>query len=210
MGRGRRSTLSATDHNSIENVNSLNASKEYWEKAKASDAAFINSIYEDLLALAKIEDNLQIADVGCGTGVLVDKLRKQFPNSQIQGFDFSEAKIEQCRMHFDYEREAFSVHDIYNPLSKKRDILIATEVLEHLEQPGIALRNLISGLNPSGRIFLTVPNGREDTFFGHINFWSPESWPLFLERENNDLVKIKTGLLNGKNYAVITKERKAE
>lgn len=203
--RSRKSFLSATEHNTLNNVESLNQSRDYWLKAKSQDEKFINSIYLDMLNLARIENGLWIADIGCGTGVLVDKLCSQFPESRVQGFDFSSAKIVQCKKHYGHANLTFDVHNIYVPLAEKRDVLIATEVLEHLEQPTLALKNLTAGLVPSGRAFITVPNGREDTFRGHIHFWSPESWSLFLESALTDQYSVQTGLLSGKNYAVITK-----
>lgn len=203
--KSRASARSATEHNALDNVESLNQSRGYWLKAKSQDEKFINAIYLDILNLARIKNGLWIADVGCGTGVLVDKLISQFPESRVQGFDFSSAKIEQCKKHYGQANETFDVHDIYVPFSEKRDVLVATEVLEHLEKPELALKNLIAGLVPSGRAFITVPNGREDTFRGHIHFWSPESWSLFLESALTDQSSVQTGLLSGKNFAVITK-----
>lgn len=37
------------------------------------------------------------------------------------------------------------------------DSIIISEVLEHLEQPEVALRNLYAGLRPGGRIFINIP-----------------------------------------------------
>jgi len=37
-------------------------------------------------------------------------------------------------------------------------------------------------LRPKGSLLITVPNGRLDTFDGHINFWSPESWEVFIKK----------------------------
>ena len=43
-----------------------------------------------------------------------------------------------------------------------------------------------------GILLVTVPNGRIDTFAGHINFWSPESWDIFVA-ENSGGFKYSTG-----------------
>jgi hypothetical protein len=61
-------------------------------------------------------------------------------------------------------------------------------------------------LDDSGVALVTVPNGRLDTFDGHINFWSPESWEVFL-KQMCDGFSIKTGLMENDltNYAVITR-----
>jgi len=66
--------------------------------------------------------------------------------------------------------------------------------LEHLLYPARALKQILGILEPSGMVLLTVPNGRIDNFGGHINFWSPESWKVFLEEFGN-LYEIETGLM---------------
>lgn len=202
-GKAKRS---AQEHNKLGNVDTLNLSKAYWLRSRDSDRKFIDSIYKDVLRLTAIENGLRIADVGCGTGVLVDRLKKDFTASEIKGYDFSRAKIEQCQAYYGYDNEVFAVHNIYENLQEDWDILIATEVLEHLEYPGYALETLIKSLKPKGRLFVTVPDGREDSFHGHIHFWSPESWRLFLEDFEGEYIRIEAGCLKDKNYALMQKQ----
>lgn len=54
-------------------------------------------------------------------------------------------------------------------------------------------------------ILITVPNGRTDQYEGHINFWSPESWEVFIKNNTGGL-SVRTGIFNDKknNYAVIS------
>ncbi len=84
------------------------------------------------------------------------------------------------------------------------------DVLEHLLYPDRALRHLMDMVAPEGTLMLAVPNGRYDHFAGHINFWSPESWRVFLE-VNSPGWQIETGVTgNGRlagtqhvNYAIL-------
>ncbi|WP_192576534.1 class I SAM-dependent methyltransferase, partial [Halomonas lysinitropha] len=146
-----------------------------------------------------------IGDVGCGTGVLVSKFKDAFPNSTIKGYDFSGNKIQQCNKYYNIGENVFYIHNIYSELPQRFDILVATEVLEHLEYPEVALDNLLSGLNYKGRLFITVPNGREDTFSGHIHFWSPESWRLFIKKNIKNPFDVEVGNVFNNNYALITR-----
>jgi hypothetical protein len=58
-------------------------------------------------------------------------------------------------------------------------------------------------LNLFGIALLTLPKGRTDTFAGHINFWSPESWTVFLNSICEDL-EVETALDNQEhNFAII-------
>ena len=90
-------------------------------------------------------------------------------------------------------------------LDYKFDIVFCTEVLEHLLYPHIALQNIIHLSQDSGVIMITVPNGRIDTFEGHINFWSPESWKVFIESNISDQeFEVKVGLIdNLTNFAIL-------
>src|SRR5262249_22983755 len=87
------------------------------------------------------------------------------------------------------------------------DVVFCIEVLEHLTHPDKALRRLLTMLNTRGVAILTVPNGRLDTFEGHINFWSPESWEVFIREVCNGCV-VETGLMDDErtNFAVVRKD----
>lgn len=63
-------------------------------------------------------------------------------------------------------------------LNVKFDLVFATEVLEHLENPDIALKNLYSILQPGGKIIFSSPypylwNMNDPT---HINVKYPHEW----------------------------------
>lgn len=116
-----------------------------------------------------------VADVGCGTGHLLAKLDEAKSRT---GYDFSKAAL-------DIAREVcpdanFEVHDIYDRPAGRFDIVCSCETLEHMFHPARALRSLWEMVREDGVLLLTVPNGRRDTTLGHINFWSPESWNVFL------------------------------
>ena len=126
------------------------------------------------------KDVNSIADVGCGMGYFTGLLAEYFQPQRLVGFDFSEKALLLARDIC--PRADFRQHDIYTPLDEKFDLLFCIEVLEHLAHPDKALDNLIAA---APRIVLTVPNGRVDTFGGHINYWSFASWKVFLKRCQN-------------------------
>ena len=86
-------------------------------------------------------------------------------------------------------------------------MIFCIEVIEHLLHPDRALRNVVRMLADSGVALITVPNGRTDTFEGHINFWSPESWDVFVKQVCEGHT-VQTGLVENdqNNYAVITRK----
>jgi 2-polyprenyl-3-methyl-5-hydroxy-6-metoxy-1,4-benzoquinol methylase len=185
---------SALEHNSQTKMNDFFSNpqtiKEYLEPARLQFYRDIVQLFDD----EKIEVNGKtLADVGCGTGHLLKYINNKMTPSLNAGFDFSEAALNVAKTIF--PKADYKVHDLYKLLPESFDIILCTEVLEHLQYPDEVITNLINRLNPNGILFLTVPNGRLDSYYGHINFWSPESWHVFLSK-NSMKWRIKTGLFN--------------
>lgn len=135
------------------------------------------TFYAEVAALVRQRAGVSgrtVADVGCGTGNLLALFNEA---SERSGFDFS---AEALRVAAGVCPSAtFEQHDIYDDVRGVYDIVLCCEVLEHLLHPADALRRLDTMTVDS--LFLTVPNGRRDTYMGHINFWSPQSWTAFIE-----------------------------
>jgi|SRR5688572_4394486 len=192
-------------HNSQESMDKFYKKEglltEYIDNARI---AFYKEVVELIKSKIKFSENQTIADVGCGTGHLLYYLKEQVRIGKATGFDFSPEAIRVARELF----PAFDFYefDIYIGKDEKFDTVLCTEVLEHLLYPDLALSNLLSMINPGGKLLLTVPNGRIDTFAGHINFWSPESWEVFI-RKNASGNQFETGAVQKDevNFALITK-----
>lgn len=168
------------------------------------------SFYTELINLANTEgvtfENKNILDIGCGPGALLNELNKRYKNTKLTGIDFSEHAIMYARKKM--PNITFEVKDVLKDhLKDKYDIIFCTEVLEHLENPEQTLKKILTLLSTNGVLILSVPNGRVDTFMGHIHFWSPESWLIFLKKYCDDFV-IKTYQVNKNidNMAIITKK----
>ena len=193
---------SALHHNSKEGLNAFYLDKEALESYL--DPGFYQRLI-DLLAANGVDYNeKRVADVGCGTGGLLDALKTRAQTQSLTGFEYSENALAIARSQV--SGVEFCDFDIYDGCARQFDVIFCIETLEHLLHPDKALRNILGMLAPSGSALLTVPNGRIDTFEGHINFWSPESWNVFLKSVCNGC-SVKSGLTeNGENnYAVIMK-----
>jgi hypothetical protein len=146
--------------------------------------------YGDFIdAIAKagiIFDNARVADIGCGYGGLLEVLRKKYLSTRLSGIECAPSAIEYMAEHRAYIQGVLA--DVEAPsgafvgaVGTEHDIVLCTEVLEHLVQPERALANLMA-LRPRRGLAITVPNGRIDTAAQHINFWSPESWSQFIRK----------------------------
>lgn len=143
--------------------------------------------YDEVASLIKQQTEdasiQKIIDIGCGTGHLLGKLHEKFPDSDFYGADFTQDGLTVAQKIFPKAKYIF--YDIYEEKKEwesQFDIVICTEVLEHLLHPAKALKNLISFIKPNGgMLIICVPDGRKDTYSGHIQFWSPESWEVFID-----------------------------
>lgn len=141
--------------------------------------------------LASLPADSAVVDLGCGNGSILGQLRGR--GMQLYGLDISSSGIAVARTAF--PDVGFEVADLTSdlsnfPLAGKCDLVISTEVIEHVFQPRAFAKNCYLLLKPGGRLVLSTPYhgyaknlllalaGRFDGHFtalwdyGHIKFWS--------------------------------------
>jgi ubiquinone/menaquinone biosynthesis C-methylase UbiE len=111
------------------------------------------AVIRALMAQAGIDGGLRVLDAGCGTG----RNMLEFADlGTVEGVDSSPEAIEFCR-----RRGVLGVHEGQIerlPFDDGAfDLILATDVLEHLEDDAAALRELRRVTAPSGRLLATVP-----------------------------------------------------
>jgi SAM-dependent methyltransferase len=125
----------------------------------AEDAYGTRKRLEFVSAVVAARRPASVLDIGCGTGEqLTFPLAQAHPGTRFLGVDPDERSIEHARRSFVRPNLAFS-RETALPGAQRFDLIIASEVLEHVESPGDFLRGLVAGLEPRGAIVLTVPNG---------------------------------------------------
>ncbi len=108
-----------------------------------------------LIELYRLERTARILDLGCGGGYLVEFLGEN-GFADVYGIDISRETVRQCR-------ERGSLRILPGDCSRTPfggdcfDVIIAADVLEHLENPAEALREWRRILRAEGRLFITVP-----------------------------------------------------
>lgn len=93
-------------------------------------------------------DFKDVLEVGCGPGDLAVLLfQKTEPPVSYVGLDISEEQVAIAKQR--YPKFSFASASIYSIPSqfRPRDLVIACEVLEHLESPGLALAQLVDATN---------------------------------------------------------------
>jgi 2-polyprenyl-3-methyl-5-hydroxy-6-metoxy-1,4-benzoquinol methylase len=140
-----------------------------------------------------------VMDFGCGNGSLLATLRDR--QWRLHGLDFSTTGVEHARRAYPFIE--FTVGDVASDSFTHRligqcDLVISTEVVEHVFLPRPFARNCFKLLKPGGSLIVTTPyhgylknvvlslTGRMDHHFhalwdyGHIKFWSPATLTTLL------------------------------
>ena len=139
----------------------------------------INQVAFDLISktIKNKKDIKHILDVGCGYGLLSKQLKRAHPKLNLYG-------IEQAKEASQSSQKILKLLrcDIENiPLIKsqlktqKFDVIIFSDVLEHLYDPVGIIKSYQSFLNQDGTIVITVPNianifSRIALLFGYFNY----------------------------------------
>jgi predicted TPR repeat methyltransferase len=110
-----------------------------------------------------------VCDVGCGQGSLLLELMSEHPHIKPHGTDISAAAVELARRKV--PQGAFDILDLEQQYSGPAfDLVICSEVLEHVEDDVTAIRNLRK--MTGGYIVVTTVQGRMRSFeageVGHV------------------------------------------
>ncbi len=164
----------------------------------------IKNFYNTAFSLIRKVNPIKILDVGCGEGETLAKIDALGLGKHLEGIDFSDDALEIGRKIYpNLKLRKASVYDLpYKDNSF--DLIICTEVFEHLDDPAKALGSLYRVT--SKYCLFSVPNepifrisnflrGKYLTKFGnsegHINHWSKEQFVKFL-RKKFKTVDVKT------------------
>ncbi len=180
----------------------------------------INRYYEFILLCEKhgIEfDDIDFMDVGTCSGYILRILSRRYPTCRLHGCDLQEQYVGLAKF-LNPDADVFNsgLFDFHGRRDQY-DVVLCSDVLEHILCPEIALRILVDLPRDEGRLVLVVPNGRIDndparlplqdgkSYQGHVNFWSPESWAYFLERQFPKFRRDTGEFYHQRLFAIISK-----
>ena len=111
--------------------------------------------------------DIRIVDLGCGNGAFIIRLAQAIPDEGVTflGLDISQPFVEYGKKAAKYreveKRVSFNEDDFEaGGLPKGVDIVICSEVLEHLVKPEEILEKINKSLNMGGYLLLTTPNAK--------------------------------------------------
>jgi 2-polyprenyl-3-methyl-5-hydroxy-6-metoxy-1,4-benzoquinol methylase len=159
-----------------------------------------NYLREPIVAFCRRLGARRILDLGCGNGALCAVLAKE--GFEVVGCDPSEYCLGLARRaHPGLDFRSCGVEDDPASLGSDFDVVISTEVVEHLGLPRLLPRFARAVLRPGGHLIVSTPYhgylknlaisllGKWDNHFtalwdgGHIKFWSRTTLTWLLEGE---------------------------
>jgi SAM-dependent methyltransferase len=101
----------------------------------------------------------RILDVGCGSGIFLDYLKKTLPGADLFGFDLNSDLLNQVASRgFGVLPHDFHQDDADFDGGTQFDAICMLQVLEHAVQPLAFLSAFLRLLRPGGLLILTTPN----------------------------------------------------
>jgi len=124
----------------------------------------------------------KLLEFGCATGAAANLLADY--GFHVQSTDISRYAVTLAKKH--YQDIQFSVHDMQKLFSKDRhfDVVVAFDVIEHLQNPQQAIKNSYEILKKGGVMILTTPNDYEHISNDptHINVKKPDEWKKIIQK----------------------------
>jgi 2-polyprenyl-3-methyl-5-hydroxy-6-metoxy-1,4-benzoquinol methylase len=139
------------------------------------------AFYEQVAAISASERPRSVIDVGCGTGNLLRAIVEKTAPERVVGVDYASAGVDRAKQLVPSgEFRAQSLYDV-TP-EETFELVLCTEVLEHVRDPKSAVEVLVRLCTRSGTILITVPDGAHDEWEGHRNFWNKAELEAFLRQ----------------------------
>jgi len=131
---------------------------EYLAKSRT---VWFNDDYLQLLVNSawRIDRPVCVADFGCGTGFLRDRLMPHFPaGSAYTGYDISEKLIEAAKQKAGDGAQFICCNLLETEISAQYDLVICQALLMHIPGPERMLRRMVDAAKPGGLVICMEPN----------------------------------------------------
>ncbi len=143
----------------------------------------------------------RVLDLGCGTGITLEKVIKQFPEKECLGIEIGNDDIKVCRAYglpvLQGDVYCLSLKD------ESADCCLLLDVIEHLKHPEDVLEEINRVLRPRGKLILVFPNDIiffisrliflkfKEAFYdaGHVKQWHPKEMKELLRKKRFRVVR---------------------
>ena len=148
---------------------------------------FVNYKWIDSLKIKKGE---KVLDVGCNAGELLNKIVATY-GANAFGLDISDETISVARKYNPFDND-YIVGDAENlPYADKTfDVVVSTDVLEHVPQPDKVISEILRVLRPGGRYYVYCISRRNFLSMRYLmqKLHHPHAWGDFGDHKQDRLI----------------------
>ena len=151
-----------------------------------------NNALENLIKYTN-DKNLNILEIGCSSGYLLKNIKNKLPDAYLVGADIVSEPLQKLgRMIPDVPLVQM---DILNcPFKEEQfDVVIALNVLEHIKDDHLAMKNIYKMLKPNGIVIIEVPAGPNlydvyDSYLMHFRRYSKNQIYNLFKKNNLNVI----------------------
>jgi 2-polyprenyl-3-methyl-5-hydroxy-6-metoxy-1,4-benzoquinol methylase len=156
--------------------------QDYSETASQNPAQdYRRELIFSLLGLAGAGEGARVIDIGSGQGDMAAAIHSRFPAAEVMGLELAQSGVEISRRKVPAAR--FVQRDLLDhkePAAEQRKWAthaVCSEVIEHLDNPSLLLKNARAYMDEGCLLILTAPGGPMSAFdkhIGHRKHWRPQ------------------------------------
>ena len=164
----------------------------------------------------------RVLDIGAGQGELALTIKRRFPAAAVSGIEYSAEGVQRARaaaaaagLAAEFtQRDLLETAVLDAGVAHRATHATCSEVLEHVDDPVLLLRNAAAYLAPGCRLVVTVPGGPRSAFdehIGHRRHFTPKSLRALLGDAGFDVERVARAgfpFFNLYRLAVIARGRK--
>ena len=145
----------------------------------------------------------RVLEIGAGDGFFLKGVQFVFPQAKCACLDVVKEILLATEAAHGFSSYHSSVELFQVSPHEKFDLIIARDILEHVNEPGKALRQLSDALNENGILYILTPNGLQDGWqlfsrwekdrvpgellINHVNYFDPRGLREFLATLNLEI-----------------------
>ncbi len=103
-------------------------------------------------------------EIGCGTGLVLSAVADHFPQMAVAGSDVYPEGLAYAKKRVD-RASLYQMDARHIPFFEEFDIIGAFDVLEHIDEDGLALAQMFRAVRRGGGVIVSVP--QHQTLWGH-------------------------------------------
>lgn len=119
--------------------------------------------FYDLLSLIEIKPDMEVIDLGCGTGELTRKLADKLATANVVGIDSSKEMLNEAQA-FSNERVRFVQKTIEEQLNSNHewDLVFSNAAIQWSDNHEVLIPKIIASLKKNGQLAIQIPSQKDN------------------------------------------------